>query len=61
MIKEAVAKVVSGTDLTETEMERTMNEIMSGNATPAQIGSLITALRVKGETVDEITGAAPGP
>jgi len=58
MIKEAIGKVVSGTDLTEAEMEETMDEIMSGTATPAQIGSFITALRLKGETVDEITGAA---
>jgi len=57
MIKEAIAKVVRGDNLTETEMEETMDEIMSGNATPAQIGSFITALRLKGETVDEITGA----
>lgn len=58
MIKEAIGKAVSGTNLTETEMQETMDEIMSGNATPAQIGSFITALRLKGETVDEITGAA---
>ena len=58
MIKEAIGKAVSGTDLTEAEMEETMDEIMSGNTTPAQIGSFITALRLKGETVDEITGAA---
>ena len=58
MIKEAIAKVVSGENLTEVEMEKTMDEIMSGTATPAQIGAFVTALRVKGETVDEITGAA---
>ena len=58
MIKEAIAKVVGGNDLTEVEMEKTMDEIMSGTATPAQIGAFVTALRVKGETVDEITGAA---
>ncbi|MBN1106670.1 MAG: anthranilate phosphoribosyltransferase [Deltaproteobacteria bacterium] len=58
MIKEAIAKVVKGRDLTEEEMERTMEAIMTGKATPAQIGSFITALRMKGETVDEITGAA---
>ena len=39
-------------------MEKTMDEIMSGTATPAQIGAFVTALRMKGETVDEITGAA---
>ena len=58
MIKEAIAKVIVGTDLSEDEMVGTMNEIMCGEATPAQIGSFITALRIKGETVDEITGAA---
>ncbi|UCD84398.1 MAG: anthranilate phosphoribosyltransferase [Deltaproteobacteria bacterium] len=58
MIKEAIAKVIEKVDLSEDEMEGTMNEIMSGEATPAQIGSLITALRMKGETVEEITGAA---
>ena len=58
MIKEAIAKVVRGNNLTESEMEKTMDEIMSGKATPAQIGAFVTALRLKGETVDEITGAA---
>ena len=58
MIKEAIGKVVTGTDLNEEEMVGVMNEIMSGECTPAQIGSFITALRIKGETVDEITGAA---
>jgi len=58
MIKEAIGKVVRGVDLEEVEMEEAMDEIMSGNATPAQIGAFITALRLKGETVDEITGAA---
>jgi anthranilate phosphoribosyltransferase len=58
MIKEAIAKVVRGMDLTETEMEKTMDEVMTGTATPAQIGAFVTALRLKGETVDEITGAA---
>ena len=58
MIKEAIAKVVRGNNLTEAEMEKTMDEIMTGEATPAQIGAFVTALRLKGETVDEITGAA---
>jgi anthranilate phosphoribosyltransferase len=57
MIKESIAKVVRGDDLTESEMECTMDEIMTGTATPAQIGAFITALRLKGETVNEITGA----
>src|SRR4030043_864 len=58
MIKEAIAKVVRGIDLTEVEMEKAMDEVMTGTATPAQIGAFVTALRLKGETVDEITGAA---
>jgi anthranilate phosphoribosyltransferase len=58
MIKECIAKVVERENLTIAEMEAAMDEIMSGNATPAQIGAFITALRLKGETVDEITGAA---
>jgi anthranilate phosphoribosyltransferase len=58
MIKEFISKVVKGKNLTEAEMEIAMNEIMTGSATPAQIGAFITALRLKGETVDEITGAA---
>ncbi len=58
MIKEFISKVVKGEDLTEAEMEKAMAEIMIGTATAAQIGAFITALRLKGETVDEITGAA---
>ncbi|MHB8990014.1 MAG: anthranilate phosphoribosyltransferase, partial [Desulfobulbia bacterium] len=58
MMKEAIAKVVAGTDLSEAEMVGVMETIMGGEATPAQIGAFITALRIKGETVDEITGAA---
>ncbi|MBI5586576.1 MAG: anthranilate phosphoribosyltransferase [Deltaproteobacteria bacterium] len=57
-IKSAIAKVVQGADLDEREMEETMMEIIDGQTTPAQIGALITALRIKGETVAEITGAA---
>jgi anthranilate phosphoribosyltransferase len=56
-IKEAIGKVVTGKHLTETEMISVMDEIMSGAATEAQIGSFITALRMKGETIDEIVGA----
>ncbi|NTW77685.1 MAG: anthranilate phosphoribosyltransferase, partial [Syntrophaceae bacterium] len=58
MIKEAIDKVVKKIDLSEAEMMAAMEEIMEGNATPAQIGSFITALRMKGETVEEVTGAA---
>ena len=58
MIKEAIAKVVNRQDLTEQEMLSAMNEIMTGQTTDSQIGAFITALRMKGETVAEITGAA---
>ena len=58
MIRETIQKVVDGHDLTERETVDTMNEIMSGEATPAQVASFITALRIKGETIEEITGAA---
>jgi len=58
MIKECIAKVVRGKDLSEKETEMAMDEILSGKATSAQISSFLTALRMKGETVDEITGAA---
>ena len=58
MIRKAIARVVEREDLPESEMIEVMDQIMSGGATPAQIASFITALRMKGETVDEITGAA---
>lgn len=58
MLKELISKVVERDDLKEDEMIQAMNEIMSGEATPSQIAAFITALRMKGETVDEITGAA---
>ncbi|MBW2601524.1 MAG: anthranilate phosphoribosyltransferase [Deltaproteobacteria bacterium] len=58
MIKEMIQKAVKGIDLTEDEMVGVMNEIMEGKTTDAQIGSFITALRMKGETISEITGAA---
>lgn len=58
MIKEAIEKVVKGIDLSEGEMRSCFEEIMTGQATNSQIGSFITALRMKGETADEITGAA---
>ena len=56
-IQEAISKVVVKEDLTENEMVDVMNEIMGGEATGAQIGSFITALRMKSETIEEITGA----
>jgi len=57
ILKKAINQVVSGQNLTEKEMISVMNEIMSGNATEAQIGSFVTGLRMKGETIDEIVGA----
>ena len=58
MIQEAIKKLIVGSNLLEQEAIDSMNMIMEGNATPAQIGSFITALRIKGETVEEITGCA---
>ena len=58
MIKEAIGKAVKGQNLTEAEAGEAMSEVMSGEATEAQIAALITALRIKGETADEITGCA---
>ncbi len=58
MIREAIGKVVQNQDLDETEMIEVMNQIMGGEATQAQIGAFIAALRMKGETIAEITGAA---
>jgi anthranilate phosphoribosyltransferase len=58
MIKEAIIKLVDKKDLSAKEMEQVFTEIMSGLAEPSQIASFITALRCKGETVDEITAAA---
>lgn len=57
-IKEAIRKVSDRHDLSEKEMRDVFNVIMGGKAAPAQIGAFITALKMKGETVDEITGAA---
>jgi anthranilate phosphoribosyltransferase len=58
VIAKAIFKLVEGLNLSEPEMIAAFSEIMEGKATPAQIASFITALRMKGETVDEITGAA---
>lgn len=58
MIKKSLAKLARGENLTEAEMMEATNLIMEGQASPAQIGAFLTALRLKGETVDEITGAA---
>jgi len=58
MIKEAIATLISGNSLTMDEAASVMEEIMQGEATPAQFGAFVTALRLKGETVDEIVGMA---
>jgi anthranilate phosphoribosyltransferase len=58
VIQQAVAKLIERQDLTRAEMVQVMEEIADGAATPAQAGAILVALRLKGETVDEITGAA---
>jgi anthranilate phosphoribosyltransferase len=60
MIKEAILKLAKKEDLTYEEAEAVMNEIMSGEATPVQMSSYLTALSLKGETIDEITASASG-
>jgi anthranilate phosphoribosyltransferase len=55
---EAIAKLVRGESLSEAEASEAMGTIMSGDATPSQIAGFIVALRVRGETIDEITGFA---
>ncbi|MBM3299045.1 MAG: anthranilate phosphoribosyltransferase, partial [Deltaproteobacteria bacterium] len=58
MIQDAIARVVEGRDLSETEMMQVMEEITEGEASPAQIGAFLIGLRAKGESVDEIAAAA---
>lgn len=60
MIKEAIIKLSKKEDLTYKEAETVMNEIMSGEATPVQLSAYLTALSLKGETIDEITASAAG-
>ena len=60
MIKEAIIKLSKKQDLTYTEAETVMDEIMSGQATPVQMSAYLTALSLKGETIDEITASAAG-
>jgi len=58
MIRDAITRVAEGHDLSMNETEGVMKEIMTGEATPAQIAAFLTALRVKGETATEIAGCA---
>jgi anthranilate phosphoribosyltransferase len=58
MIQQALQQVLDGRDLTRSETREVMNEIMAGEATPAQIGGFLVGLRAKGETADEIAGCA---
>lgn len=60
MIREAILKLAKKEDLTYSEAEQVMHEIMSGDATPVQMSSYLTALSLKGETIDEITASAAG-
>jgi anthranilate phosphoribosyltransferase len=56
MIREAIAAIVAGRDLTEDEAAQCMEELMTDQATPSQAAALLVGLRMKGETVDEVTG-----
>jgi anthranilate phosphoribosyltransferase len=58
VIERAIARLVEGQDLTRAETVAVMNEVADGGATPAQVGAFLATLRLKGETVDEIAGAA---
>ena len=60
MIKEAIIKLSKKQDLAYAEAEAVMDEIMSGQATPVQMSAYLTALSLKGETIDEITASAAG-
>ncbi|HZQ16472.1 MAG TPA: anthranilate phosphoribosyltransferase [Gaiellaceae bacterium] len=60
MIQEVLGRLLDGHDMSRDEARTVMNEIMSGEATPAQIGGFLVALRLKGETADEIAGCAEG-
>jgi len=56
-MQQAIAAVTERQDLSQAQMQAVMNLIMTGEATQAQIGGFLVGLRMKGETVDEITGA----
>ncbi len=57
-IRQAIARVMAGHNLAREEIAAVFGSIMDGQATPAQIGGLLVALRMKGETAEEIAGAA---
>lgn len=57
-VRDAIAAVVSGRSLTQREMASTIESMMAGEATPAQVGGLLVALRMRGESVEELCGAA---
>jgi anthranilate phosphoribosyltransferase len=58
VIQECIARLVTGKDLSREEMVQVMSEVADGSTTPAQVGAFLAALRLKGETIDEIAGAA---
>ncbi len=58
MIKESIKKAVMGENITEVAMESIMGDVMDGKVASSQVGAFVTALRMKGETIEEITGAA---
>ena len=58
MIQEAIGDLIAGADLGRARTRAVMDQIMSGQATDAQIGAFLVALRIKGETIDEIVGCA---
>ena len=60
MIREAILKLAAKENLTYSEAEKVMDEIMDGEATPVQMSAYLTALSLKGETIDEITASAAG-
>ena len=59
MIKQTITKAINRENLSESEMRATMAEILDGAAPPVLIGAFLTALRMKQETVEEITGFRP--
>ena len=57
-IQTAIKSAIAGQDLSQLDMSAVMNQIMTGECTPAQIGGFLVSMRMKGETVNEITAAA---